>query len=217
MKIIHLSDFNCPYSYIGLNRIANACAELDLDVEWEMVSFELEPNIDSISTVDRFAIKSGLSLKDAKREIEKIEQIAENEGLNINYDMVLRSSKDAHRLVKYVQNKNYPVSQELIFKIFESNLTKNENIADHEILIGIAASCGLDENEIAELLESHSLEIEVGLDMDEAISNGITTIPYYFVENNDERLIIPGVFEKESFKIAFEDLLSGEMKDKTFI
>ena len=217
MKIIHLSDFNCPYSYIGLNRIANACAELDLDVEWEMVSFELEPNIDSISTVDRFAIKSGLSLKDAEREIEKIEQIAENEGLNINYDMVLRSSKDAHRLVKYVQNKNYPVSQELIFKIFESNLTKNENIADHEILIGIAASCGLDENEIAELLESHSLEIEVDLDMDEAISNGITTIPYYFVENNDERLIIPGVFEKESFKIAFEDLLSGEMKDKTFI
>lgn len=217
MKIIHLSDFNCPYSYIGLNRIANACAELDLDVEWEMVSFELEPNIDSISTVDRFAIKSGLSLKDAEREIEKIEQIAENEGLNINYDMVLRSSKDAHRLVKYVQNKNYPVSQELIFKIFESNLTKNENIADHEILIGIAASCGLDENEIAELLESQSLEIEVDLDMDEAISNGITTIPYYFVENNDERLIIPGVFEKESFKIAFEDLLSGEMKDKTFI
>ena len=217
MKIIHLSDFNSPYSYIGLNRIANACAELDLDVEWEMVSFELEPNIDSISTVDRFAIKSGLSLKDAEREIEKIEQIAENEGLNINYDMVLRSSKDAHRLVKYVQNKNYPVSQELIFKIFESNLTKNENIADHEILIGIAASCGLDENEIAELLESHSLEIEVDLDMDEAISNGITTIPYYFVENNDERLIIPGVFEKESFKIAFEDLLSGEMKDKTFI
>ena len=129
MKIIHLSDFNCPYSYIGLNRIANACAELDLDVEWEMVSFELEPNIDSISTVDRFAIKSGLSLKDAEREIEKIEQIAENEGLNINYDMVLRSSKDAHRLVKYVQNKNYPVSHELIFKIFESNLTKNENIA----------------------------------------------------------------------------------------
>lgn len=217
MKIIHLSDFNCPYSYIGLNRISKACAELDLDVEWEMVSFELEPNIDSISTVDRFAIKNGLSLKDAEREIEKIEQIAENEGLNINYDMVLRSSKDAHRLVKYVQNRNYPVSQELIFKIFESNLSKNENIADHEILIGIAASCGLDENEIAELLKSNSLEIEVELDMDEAISNGITTIPYYFVENNDERLIIPGVFEKESFKIAFEDLISGEMKDKTFI
>ncbi len=217
MKIIHLSDFNCPYSYIGLKRITDACAELDLDVEWEMVSFELEPEIDSMSTVDRFAIKNGLSLKDAEREIENIEEIARNEGLIINYDMVLRSSKDAHRLVKYVQNKHYPVSQELIFKIFESNLAKNENIADHETLIGIAASCGLDENEIAELLKSESLEIEVDLDMDEAISNGITTIPYYFVENNDERLIIPGVFEKESFKIAFEDLLSGEMKDKTFI
>ena len=53
--------------------------------------------------------------------------------------------------------------------------------------------------------------------MDEAISNGITTIPYYFIEHNGERLIVPGVFEKESFKVAIMDLLSGEMKDKTFI
>ena len=30
MKIIYLSDFNCPYSYIGLNRITNACNELGL-------------------------------------------------------------------------------------------------------------------------------------------------------------------------------------------
>lgn len=217
MKIIHLSDFNCPYSYIGLNRITNACSELNLDVEWEMVSFELEPDIESMSTIDRFAIKNGLSIKDARREIENIEKIAEDEGLNISYDMILRSSKDAHRLVKYVQNKNHPASQELIFKIFESNLVKNENIADHEILIGIAVSCGLDGDEIRELLKSDLLKIEVDLDMDEAISNGITTIPYYFIENNGERLIVPGVFEKESFKIAFKDLLSGEMKDRTFI
>ena len=40
---------------------------------------------------------------------------------------------------------------------------------------------------------------------------------YYFIEHNDERLLIPGVFEKESFKIAFEDLINGEMNRKTFI
>lgn len=53
--------------------------------------------------------------------------------------------------------------------------------------------------------------------MDEAISNGINTIPYYFINYNDERLIIPGVFEKEDFKTALEDLVNGEMKNKTFI
>ena len=36
-------DFNCPYSYIGLERIKKAAEGLNLDVEWEMRSFELEP------------------------------------------------------------------------------------------------------------------------------------------------------------------------------
>ena len=41
MRIIYLIDFNCPYSYIGLERIKKACNSLDLDVEWEMKPFEL--------------------------------------------------------------------------------------------------------------------------------------------------------------------------------
>lgn len=218
MRIIHLSDFNCPYSYIGLNRIQNAVCELDLDVEWEMKSFELEPDAKNFSNIDRFMIKNGLSSEDALKEIEEIEKIAQNDGLGINFrDMIINSSKDAHRLVKYVQNKYPEASQELVNKIFESNFIKNENISTHEVLLNISISCGLDGKEIIEFLKRDSLKIEVDLDMDEALSNGITTIPYYFIEYNDERLIIPGVFEKESFKIAFEDLISGEMKNKTFI
>lgn len=217
MKIIYLSDFNCPYSYIGLNRIKKAVCELNLDVEWEMKSFELEPDAKNFPSVERFATKNGLSVKDAITEIEEMEKIARDDGLAIDYrNLIINSSKDAHRLAKYVEKYHPDRAQELIFKIFESNFTKNENISDHEVLINIAVSCGLDEDEISEMLKSSSLSIEVYLDMNEAISNGITTTPYYFIEHNDERLLIPGVFEKESFKVAFEDLLSGEMKNKTF-
>lgn len=218
MKIIYLSDFNCPYSYIGLKRITDAINELDLDVEWDMKSFELEPNADNFKSVYRFAIKNGLSVNDAEKEIEKIEKIAQNDSLNMNYkNLTINSSKDAHRLVKYVQDKYPKQSQEIVFKIFESNFIKNENISNLDVLVKIATSCGLDDEEIYQFLKSSSLDIEVDLDMDEAISNGITTIPYYFIEHNDERLIVPGVFEKESFKITFKDLLSGDMKNKTFI
>lgn len=218
MRILYLSDFNCPYSYIGLNRITQAVRELDLDVEWEMKAFELEPNARNLRTSDSFAIKNGLTGDEALEEIGKIENIAREEGLPINYrDMFINSSRDAHRLVRYVQDRYPQMSQELVFKIFESNFVRNDNISRHEVLAGIAASCGLDESEISEFLKSGSLGIEVDLDMDEALSNGINTIPYYFIDYNDERLIVTGVFEKEFFKIAFEDMLSGEMNEKTFI
>ena len=218
MKIIHLSDFNCPYSYIGLNRLKNVCSELGYDIKWEMRSFELEPNVRNLSTVDKYIIKNSLTKEEALREIDKIEKIARNDGLNINYkDLRLNSSNNAHRLVKYVQN-NYPEkSEELVFKIFEANFIRNENIAERQVLAEIASSCGLNKDEILEFLKSDSLKIEVYLDFDEAITNRITTTPYYFVENNGERLIIPGVFEKEDFKTALKDLKEGKIGEKSYV
>ncbi len=206
MKILYLSDFNCPYSYIGLNRMKNVCNELNLNVEWELKSFELD--FDNIPAIERYPID----------EIGDIEKTASNEGLTINLEkMPINDTRDAHRLVKYVQREYPEAALELVFKIFELNFCENEDIANHEVLKNAAVSCGLKKEEISEFLKKNSLDIEVYLDMDEAISYGITTIPYYFIEYDNERLIIPGVFEKEYLNTAFKDLLSKEMKDKTFI
>ena len=206
MKILYLSDFNCPYSYIGLNRMKNVCNELNLNVEWELKSFELD--FDNISAIDMYPTD----------EIGDIERTASDEGLTIKLEkMPIRSTRDAHRLVKYVQREYPEAALELVFKIFELNFSENEDITNHEALINAAASCGFNKDEISEFIKRDSLDIEVYLDMDEAISYGITTIPYYFIEYNNERLIIPGAYEKESIKTAFKDLLSGEMKDKSFI
>ena len=206
MKILYLSDFNCPYSYIGLNRMKNVCNELNLNVEWELKSFELD--FDNILAIDMYPTD----------EIGDIERTASDEGLTIKLEkMPIRSTRDAHRLVKYVQREYPEAALELVFKIFELNFSENEDITNHEVLINAAASCGFNKDEISEFIKRDSLDIEVYLDMDEAISYGITTIPYYFIEYNNERLIIPGAYEKESIKTAFKDLLSGEMKDKSFI
>lgn len=206
MKILYLSDFNCPYSYIGLNRMKNVCNELNLNVEWELKSFELD--FDNIPAIERYPID----------EIGDIEKTASNEGLTINLEkMPINDTRDAHRLVKYVQREYPEAALELVFKIFELNFCENEDITNHDVLKNAAVSCGLKKEEISEFLKKNSLDIEVYLDMDEAISYGITTIPYYFIEYDNERLIIPGVFEKEYLKTAFKDLLSKEIKDKTFI
>ena len=67
------------------------------------------------------------------------------------------------------------------------------------------------------MLKKDSLEIEVELDIEEAVSYGITRIPYYVIEYKGERLTIPGVFEKKDFETAFKDLISGEIQNKSYI
>ena len=220
MKITYWSDFNCPYSYIGLNRLTQATEELDLEFEWEMKAFELEPmaaDKPSQDMITRHAMKYDLDLNDAKTEIEEIEEIARQEGLEINYmNTRLTSSRNAHRLIKFIENKHPELLQETVFKIYEANFCKNEIIADVDVLSKILSPHGL-ENEVREMLLSDSYDIEVDIDEEDARFSGLYSVPHYLLNINGQQLIIPGAFEKEYFKIAIEDMLSGEMMDKTFI
>lgn len=221
MKIIHWSDFNCPYSYIGLKRLSDAVEELDLDPEWELKAFELEPMLDTEPTtpmIIRHATKFGITPAEAEREMAEIDEIAKEDGLNINYKQTqLTSSRNAHRLAKYVQKKYPKHSQELIFKIYEANFSKNEIISDVDVLCEIATSVGLNKEEIRKILLSNSHGLEVDLDMEDARFNGLNSVPFYILVYGEDQLSVPGAFEKIDFKIALEDLISGEIKYKTFI
>lgn len=221
MKIVHWSDFNCPYSYIGLKRLSDAVKELNLTPEWELKAFELEPLLEAKPTapmITRHAAKFKITADEAEREMAEIDEIAKEDGLDINYKGTqLTSSRNAHRLTKFVQNKHPELSQELIFKIYEANFTNNEVIADIDVLTKIAASLGLDGDEIRKMLEGSSYDLEVDLDMEDARLNGLNSVPFYILIYEEDQLSIPGAFEMVDFKIALEDLISGEIRYKTFI
>ena len=221
MRIIYWSDFNCPNSYIGLFRLKKAADEMDLEVEWEMKPFELYPtlfNTPTNSMITHYVLKYGVAPDDAESEIIETEKIALSDGLKINYkDIQMTSSRYAHRLVKYVQNKHPHISQDLIFKIFEANFIDNRIIADISTLTEICAELGLDEGDIRNVLESDAYDFEVQIEEEDAIVMGIEAIPLYFLNVSEEQLIIPGAFEKEDFKIALEDLINGEIESKSFL
>ena len=221
MNIIYLIDFNCPYSYIGLERLRNAVENQNIDAEWEMKPFELETEAGkrpTVSTTERYMEKYGLSEKEAQEKIEEIEKTASDDGLEINFkDTLLTSSKDALRLCKFTQNVHPEITLNLVEKIFYSNLVKNENIADVNVLTDIAVSCGLEEFEAKKILENNYYNIEAFLDKEEALSHGITATPCFILNHKGERLIIPGVFSTEEFETALKDIISGEIKDKSFV
>ena len=196
MKIMHWSDFNCPYSYIGLKRLSDAVDELDLNPQWELKAFEL-----ALKPSDNY---------------DEIGEIAKEDGLTIKSPQ-LAPSRNAHRLAKFVQKNYHDLSQELIFKIYEANFTRNENIADIDVLANIAGSVGLKEDEARQMLLKNTYDFEVELDTEDAVFNGITSIPHYILHVDGQQLIVPGAFEKEDFKTALKDLISGEMKYKTFL
>ena len=79
MKITYWSDYACPYCYIGETHLKKAIDNLGFtNVEIEMKAFELDPSASRTvqgPTVDRFAVKYGLTKEQAQDRVDGISQM----------------------------------------------------------------------------------------------------------------------------------------------
>lgn len=210
MKIQYWSDYACPYCYIGETRLENAIAELGIgdDVELEMHAFELDSSAPAEvagDTLNRFARKYRLSLDEAAERIEGISELGRDLGIDFRYATTLYSNTfDAHRLTKWAHTKGNTAIEKLLFDAY---FTKNEVLADHEVLLNIAEEAGLNRAEAAEVLESDAFAEEVRADEAESRALGVTGVPFFVI---DGKVAIPGAMSQDAFKKALEQTLESE-------
>ncbi|MEE0935051.1 MAG: DsbA family oxidoreductase [Methanobrevibacter sp.] len=216
MKITYWSDFACPYCYIGNTRLKRAIKDLDLDVEFDIRAFELDQNAPKdvqSTTVERFAIKYGLSKEDAAKQVAQISTLGIEEGIDFRYETTLyTNTRDAHRLMKLAQNK-YPKSVETLSTLlFDGYFVENEKLADHDVLMRIALEAGLDEDDITEVLNSELYNADVEKDEGIALSGGIHAVPFYLF---DGKYSVPGALSYIDFKSVLTQIIAeNEVEDK---
>ena len=208
MKIEVWSDYACPFCYIGEKRLSRALTEIGKDVEVEFKSFELDPTAskDVISATDeRFAQKYGLSLDAARKKIEQISLMGRREGIDFKYLTTRYTNTfDALRLTKFAQEKGH---NEIISKLFDAYFTKNLELSDHKVLKKIAVECGLDENEVEEVLNSDKYAAEVREDERKAALIGIHGVPYFIIGG---KYGLSGAQPVEILKQAINEALTEE-------
>lgn len=190
MKITYWSDYACPYCYIGEARMKKALSEIaeneNLDVEIEMKAFQLDPSAGEHATGDtqtRFAKKYGLSYEHAGRSIEHISEMGRAEGIDFRYATTLfTNTMDAHRLTKLAQSKDDPeIAEKVIGRLFGAYFTDNKELADKDLLQQIGEECGLDADEVREVLSSDKYRDEVIADETQAATYGIHAVPFFVV------------------------------------
>ena len=133
MKITYWSDFACPYCYIGNTRLKRAIDDLNLDVEFDIRAFELDQNAPKdvqSTTVERFAIKYGLSIEEAENHVAQISRLGHDEGIDFKYESTLyTNTRDAHRLMKLAQ-REYPEKVEKLAKsLFDAYFVENKKLS----------------------------------------------------------------------------------------
>lgn len=212
MKITYWSDFACPYCYIGNTRLKRTIKDLNLEdeIEFDIRAFELDQNapkdVES-TTVERFAIKYGLSLNDAQKQVDNISKLGVEDGIDFKYASTLyTNTRDAHRLMKLAQSKNdSKLVENLSTLLFDAYFTKNLKLANENVLQNVSIEAGLKKEEIKEVLESDLFNDDVVRDEDIALSGGIHAVPFYLF---DGKYSIPGALSYTDFKTVLSQIIS---------
>jgi predicted DsbA family dithiol-disulfide isomerase len=210
LKLDIVSDISCPWCIIGYQSLIQALAKLapdiSTDITWQ--PFELNPQMpkEGQDITEHITEKYDISAEQSVQNRAMIKQ----RGLELGYEFSNRSGSriyntfDAHRLLHWA--KEYNKQTELKLAFFDLYFKQNGNPSDHQELLQVTQSVGLDKEKAQQILQSNEYEKEVRDLQKYYQSAGVSSVPAVIV--NNKHLISGGqpanVFEQALREIAKE-------------
>ena len=209
MKIDFVSDVSCPWCVVGLKSLETALARVGPEVKAAIhfQPFELNPQMapEGEDVVEHIAHKYGPSV-DIARSQETLK--ARGEAVGFQFDFQKRgriyNTFDAHRLLHWAQGEGK--QHALKNALFSAYFTEGRDPSNHDVLVSVAGSVGLDEKRAREILSSDEFATPVRERERFYLDAGIHAVPAVII--NDRHLIQGGqpaeVFEQALRQLATE-------------
>jgi len=210
LKIDFVSDVACPWCAVGLNSLEEALRRtagvLEADITFQ--PFELNPDMPAagVNHNEHVSGKYGVPPEQLADSQQGLRDRASGVGFSLNFtaDSRIYNTFNAHRLLHWAGTRGR--QRELKHALFKANFTDNLNVADTDVLVGIAASVGLDANEARTLLASQRYVAEVRQDEQLWLSRGIQAVPGIVI---NQKWLISGGQTPEIFEQALRNIASG--------
>ena len=207
IKVDIWSDVQCPWCYIGKRKFEAAVDAFDGDVEVEYHSFELAPDtpVDYDGTPsDYLAAKFNIGPEQVQAMHDRVSGIAAAVGLNYDFEhMHQTNTVKAHELLHYAKAHGKQV--ELKERLLQAYFLNGEHVGRIPDLADLAASIGLDREDVVHALESEQYLPDVKADMAQARAYGINGVPFYVV---DGKYGVSGAQETATFANVLEQVLA---------
>ena len=203
MKVEIYSDVVCPWCAIGKagfeSALATFAAEGGEPVEVTWRPYQLDPSAPSTPSpaIEAYAKKFGGPAR-AKEITDHVTAVAATVGWPFDFSIAQRANTfDAHRLIAFALSVGGPVIQGQVKEaLLRAYFTEGRDVGDRSELTAIAATCGLDGEDVREMLGSNAFAAEIREEMNEGIERGITAVPS-FVFNGVG--VVSGAQEPEQF------------------
>ncbi|MBN9075535.1 MAG: disulfide bond formation protein DsbA [Rhizobiales bacterium 65-79] len=181
-----VSDAVCPWCFVGQKRLDKAVASLpDIDVGIRWRPFQLDPTIPPEGKDRKEYMRAKFGDGDRLRQVHaNLEEIGRSEGIAFDFDAITVSPNtlDAHRLIRWAATSGEDVQGRVARRLFQLYFEEGKNIGDHEVLVGAARECDMDEAVVRTLLATDADRDAVRQEIDTVNRMGVSGVPCFLIE-----------------------------------
>lgn len=178
-----VSDFVCPWCYLGKRRLESALAampEVEAEIRWH--PFQLDPTVPP-EGLDRAAYMAAKFGDPARLEAahDRLTELGLREGIVYNFDRIGRAPNtiDAHRLVRWAGAVGKEA--EAVDRLFKLYFTDGVDVGSHEVLADLGERLGLDRAETLERLAGDADRDAINVEIAAAQEIGVTGVPTFIL------------------------------------
>lgn len=186
-----VSDFVCPWCFLGKARLDKALAEFAMvhpavrvRVNW--LPFFLNRDTPAAGEPYRPFLErkfGGPNAVDAM--LGRVSEAAAEDGLELAFDRITvrPNTLNAHRLMYRAQSRGYRQDQVgmLATGLFESHFQRGHDIGDHEVLADIAQGVGDKRDVVLDYLASDRDLVAVKRMADAVNKQGVSAVPFFIL------------------------------------
>ena len=199
------SDVVCPFCYLGDTVLHQAIERFPhgSTVEVRYHSFQLNPGMpvgEAIRSVDYLAQTHRMPAAQIAASHAQLAARGAEAGLVYRFeDNLMVNTLDAHRMIHFARAAGR--EHDMVERLFRAEFTAGLNLADHEVLAGLADELGLSRSEAVEALATGAFEADIRADLARARELGISGVPFFVFDN---KRAVSGAQPIELFRKALD-------------
>lgn len=176
LQVAVVSDYICPFCYIGFLRLEKLRPDYDLTVNWAML--EIHPD----TPAEGKPVEAlGYSRPQLDSLLENLDSLAQEEGVRLAAHSYTTSSHRALLLAEAGKRLGAAVFYRLHRRLFETFLVEGRNIGDPTVLEALAHECGVPPATLEDAWSNPEYEQRLQRNLAAAVHNGVTGTPTFFI------------------------------------
>lgn len=201
LSTVMFSDFVCPFCYVGFETVRRLRSDFDLAFQWR--GFEIHPELPVEGMSFEEFEKSGMS-QSSPELWQQVEAMAAALSLTLKRPKVLYSSRFALKAGEYAAEQGK--AEAFDGRLYRAYFEDARNIADREVILGVAREVGLDPQAVSEAIDSPRYTLKLKNNAMIAHRYGIGGVPAFVIEN----LLLIGAQSEEVMRRVFERAFAGQ-------